>query len=330
MNFQNVHFVCVFCNITNLDLKHINSTIRDCIITLAVNKVDNVFPYIRTLRTTGCKATVFILFDDAAYNKLSKDTFELFRNCSINIYNIGQFPSFSKYPNVFAHKHIYIFDFLYKVGYLFDRILLADLYDSVFQKDPFFESVDPEAFTVSTEARFMIRDQCNKAELFGLERFPDDQINKVKTLNAGIMYGSPEIIMKYQTLYFHSFDIFNVDQTHKVSDQGYLNYFNIKKELRCTFEKLNIWYHDQGFETLASIYPHLPKCLQLGELTYSNTKAVIVHQFDRSEMLVAMVLLSCPKGNFTVYPNSYTRIISGLHISVDSINKKYLGYNHTN
>ena len=324
LNFSN----CPLCHIENMDKKHINSTSRDCLITFAVKNVDNVFPFIRSLRTTGCKASVFILFDDESFKKFSNDTFTLFKNCSINIQNIGSFPYIYKPDDLFAYRHIYIYDFIYKMASFFDRILLADLYDSVFQNDPFFEDVDPDAFTVTREARFMHDDYHNKLRVSKVMYYNDETMGHIRTLNAGIMYGSPEMIMKYQNLYFHEFNLSNIKETHRTCDQGYLNYFQLRRVLKPSLGKLNIWYNDQGFETLASILPHLPKCLQLGNVTLHNTRQIIVHQFDRSNMLIAMVILSCPKGNYSVYPNSYTRIHKG-DASIDKI-QQFLPEPYTN
>ena len=270
--------------------------------------VYNIFPFVRTLRSTGSRASVFILFDDASYRKLSTDTFQLFENCSVHVYNIGTVPHFKHYNDVFAHKHVLIFDFIYKMASHLDRILLVDLYDSVFQSDPFMSTVDPDAFTVTHESRKTKKDHCNKVRIRPVIQYDPKTMGNMQTLNAGIMYGGPDVIMKYHTLYFHQFNIYDIANTHKTCDQGYLNAFYLTHQLEPALKKVNYWYRKEGFETLASILSKMPKCLQLGKLKYGGTRAVIVHQFDRSSMLTAMVILACPKGNYQVYENSYTRI----------------------
>ena len=301
---------CPPCHIDDLNESEINSTRRDGIITVAMSGVYNIFPFVRTLRSTGSRASVFILFDDASYRKLSNDTFQLFKNCSVHAYNIGTLPPYKNYNDVFARKHVMIFDFIYKMASHLDRVLLADLYDSVFQTDPFLPTVDPDAFTITHEARKTGHDYYNKIRVKPLIQYNPATMDNMQTLNAGLMYGGPDVIMKYQNFYFHHFNIYDIANTHISCDQGYLNAFYLTNQLEPVLNKVNYWYNKEGFETLASIVSRLPRCLQFGKLKYGDTRAVIVHQFDRSSMLTAMVILACPKRNYHVYQNSYTRIDS--------------------
>ena len=97
-------------NCSNTAPKSKNSSERDCIVSVSFQDVSNIFPFCRSLRSTGSKASVFLLFDDVAYHKLTKDTKQLLKNCSIYCYNVGYFAQPKIYDNVFAYKHLLVYN----------------------------------------------------------------------------------------------------------------------------------------------------------------------------------------------------------------------------
>lgn len=300
-NFPN----CPPCQIKNNDPNHKTSTPKDCILCVSVGLIDNIFPFVRSVRTTGCKATIIILFDEKAYGKLTDDIYALFKNCSVNCYNIGHVNKWNNSNSIFAIKHLIAYDFIYKTAYLFDRILLIDLLDVVFQDDPFFEAVDPDALTIIKEARLFKDDSKNVERITPLIKYNKSMASS-QVLNAGIFYGSPEILMKFETLYFHCFDINRIDETHCTCDQGHLNYFYVSGILNREFPKLNLWHRDQGFESLASTKDR-PNEADLGDIYYLHKRAIIIHMFDRSKDMVKMVERVCPQGSYVVPDGTYTR-----------------------
>ena len=298
---------CPSCDIHNNHPENKTSTPRDCVLCVSVGKIDNIFPFVRSLRTTGCKATIVILFDDKASRMLSRDTIQLFANCSVEFFDIGHVEPWGVKNSIFAIKHLIAYDFIYKTASLFDRVLLIDLLDVVFQDDPFHEAVDPDALTIIKEARLFKDDPTNRDRIAPLIKY-QKSMGTSQVLNGGMLYGSPEILMKYETIYFHQFNISDIDHTHKTCDQGYMNYFYVSGILNKEFEKLNLWHRDQGYDSLASQEKKdRPVGFDLGDIYYLHKRAIVIHMFDRSDKMIQMVLRACPQGNYYVKEKTYTR-----------------------
>lgn len=302
---QNNFVNCPQCNIPNIDKSHITSTPRDLVVAVIMNIVDNIFPFVRSLRTTGCNATIVILADDVAYSKLSEDTFFLFRLCNIHVFNIGELMKTKKRISIFAVKHMIAYDFIYKSAGLFDRVLLTDLCDVVFQSDPFWEEIEAQKLTVIKEARQFKNDVHNSKRVNKIWTIPEI-IADQHPINGGIMYGSPEVLMKYEDLYFSQFDIHDIDNTHKTCDQGYINYLYYSGAMTRENISTNLWEQEHGFESLASVSEYPTE--KIGNIYFTNVRGVIIHMFDRTTRLVNNVLEACPQGTFKVYENSYTRL----------------------
>ena len=295
---------CPNCIIYGNDANNRTSGPRDCVLSVLIGKVENIFPFVRSLRTTGSMASIVLLMDDKAFNSLSPDTVRLLKNCSIQWFNIGVVNKLKKSSSIFAQKHIIAYDFIYKSASMFDRMLLIDLYDVVFQDDPFFSEVDPNSLIIIKEARLFGDDPKNRERVEAVMKMNKFMYDS-HALNGGVIYGSPIILLKYETLYFSQFNISNIDGTHKTCDQGYMNYLYLSGELLMHGFKLKLWHRDQGYESLASTKAR-PNAA-LGKVYFLNKRAIVIHMFDRSDDMIRMVLAACPQGNYAVAPKSYTR-----------------------
>ena len=124
----------LLCNFTS-DKKGCNSTPRDVIITCAVGKTLNIVLFQRTLRTTGSNATLLLFLDQTAVDNMDKDTYEFTKKMNSQIILVptppGQGLRVKNYD-------MYIFvQFLRENEFKIDRVIFLDLFDSLFQEDPF-------------------------------------------------------------------------------------------------------------------------------------------------------------------------------------------------
>ena len=138
--------LCTFVSRTNRS----NSTPRDVVIAVSIGKATNMIIFVKSLRTTGSKAQCVFLVDDVASNKISRLTRDIIKKCGGRIINCGNVP-YKKYLD--GHNYCYFFalSFLEANIDTFDRAIISDMYDTVFQGDPFTEQFSSEKFNIVDE-----------------------------------------------------------------------------------------------------------------------------------------------------------------------------------
>ncbi|OHT05541.1 hypothetical protein TRFO_26681 [Tritrichomonas foetus] len=202
-----------------------NSTPRDLILTMMTLMSMNAITYIRTLRSTGCKATVVVLVDDIFHEKLTEYEEDVMKNCGMIMINIGKLlPPYDKH--IYESRHVLFYAFLRKYRYSFDRVMMIDMADTVFQLDPFTTDFDSTTMVFTTEGYFNNNDPHNNTKWIKIAdpmynvhpSFYDDKI----VINGGCFYGSMDGILYFYSIYlklpcYNNFEIETIDQ-------GYMNY----------------------------------------------------------------------------------------------------------
>jgi len=126
------NFSCIHCS---YDVRNIfsNSQPNDIVFTTAIGRVVNLLIFLKTLRTTGSMAQVVIIIDENAYESLTKDTIKSAKECGAQFFIIGV-------VNTDNNKYIGWYMTLQvmknNIGKI-NRAIIVDLYDTVFQGDPF-------------------------------------------------------------------------------------------------------------------------------------------------------------------------------------------------
>ena len=126
---------CMLCKYTNVGFS--DSSKRDVIITFAAKKVTNIALLQRTLRTTKSNASLVILLDRTAINSIDERTFQFFENCSTQIVLMPDVPYKSRHFGCKNYLITLMYLFLLYNRFMIDRVIFVDLYDSIFQADPF-------------------------------------------------------------------------------------------------------------------------------------------------------------------------------------------------
>ena len=124
----------LLCNI-NPDKSSANSIPRDVLISCAFVGVKNFVLFQKTLRSTGCNASLVIFFDRKAYESLDYDTIQFTKDIGTQIILVPNSPCQGVYNKNYA---TYIFlEFLRENQYRLNRVIFCDLFDTLFQEDPF-------------------------------------------------------------------------------------------------------------------------------------------------------------------------------------------------
>ena len=127
---------CKLCNFTSInDIS--DSTKKDVIISFSILKTHNLALLQRTLRTTKSNASLVLLLDQQAIDSLDEITKQFFKNCStqVVIMPVEVFQSHDASPKNFMIPLMYLF--LKMNRHLINRVIFVDLFDTVFQSDPF-------------------------------------------------------------------------------------------------------------------------------------------------------------------------------------------------
>ena len=124
----------LLCNFV-VSTKGCNSTPRDIVISSAVSKTTNIVLFQRTLRTTGTNATLILFLDQEAIDNMDPDTKRFTEQMNTQIFLIPKPPSSGmKIKNFIAYL---VKEFLRENEFNINRVIVMDLFDSLFQEDPF-------------------------------------------------------------------------------------------------------------------------------------------------------------------------------------------------
>lgn len=200
-----------------------------------------------------------------------------------------------------------------------DRVVFVDLYDTIFQHDPFttefgnflYISSDTFAFSRVRSNKIWLN-QCltyfehnfdPTVSTFFDEKFKKEVISK-EDLNGGLQAGSTQIMIEFATAMMKMGD----QKKLKVhcNDQGFLNALIYSGYFRNKF-KYSILTLNSTF--MASIhfycFMHInksPDKFEIGKIDRQGGVAAVLHQFDRSRKLKSVLLEACPNdNNFTTF-----------------------------
>ena len=126
---------CLLCDYKNVGYS--DSSQRDVIITYAAKKVWNIALLQRTLRTTKSNASLVILLDREAIDSIDNITFKFFENCSTQVVLIPDVPYKSHHFGCKNYLIPLMYLFLKYNRFMINRVIFVDLYDTLFQGDPF-------------------------------------------------------------------------------------------------------------------------------------------------------------------------------------------------
>ena len=283
---------CQFCNFTVRNQEYADSTENDLLLAGAVGQPKNIAPFIRSLRTTGSKCSCVLLIDDDM--EIDPISLQIAEECGMQIIRCGKFIDYP-YPCA-RNNYIYFFieAFLEQNVHKFDRVIIVDLYDTVFQGDPFNVQVQRTYINAVDENHdyyhnYINRDWINQAG------WPHLQVYEwgYHYLCSGYLGGSAKDIL-------HLIQVFTqyADLSSGIHDQGIFNYLFVKKSKmyglkRSPYRKIEFVYHTIGGKT-----HRLEGRRNLGNIpTRSDVKsyASVLHHVYSSIYLQASILWSCPR-----------------------------------
>lgn len=281
---------CPLCKFIPRNYKS-NSSPRDVLITSGFHDFFGFISALRTLRTTGCKAQYIIFSDeDTLKEKLTTDSENIYKKCGAHVIKFKRLGPMSR-DTIFTQRLILIHNFLYQRMNFIDRVIAFDMFDTVFQGDPFTTD-----FTSDTI--FWIKEITSFHFIYNERTYNDypiynhksrDEYNKQSVINGGTTMGGVRILIRYLEFYLDSVDYYGVS---KVRDQDYLNRFiNTGALDHCEFNY-----------KLLNISTRYVSACRTNTINFdfgnykpkeSDVYPLLVHQFDDIPNLRKSVALKC-------------------------------------
>lgn len=105
--FLKPHTKCILCSFP-IRNEAADSTSNDWVLTASIGRINNLVPFIRSLRTTDSQAQCSFLLDQSAYATISLTISRIVSNCGATILTMGNFtnlhPKYLRY--IFYYHHI--------------------------------------------------------------------------------------------------------------------------------------------------------------------------------------------------------------------------------
>ena len=308
------------CKLCNYSVRNTleDSTNDDVIIASAIGATENVVLFMRTLRTTGCKAKCVLLMDEKAILSLTKSTVECVNECGGQIINCGKI-KFSDLRDCQTLVYLLCYEFIYYNIHRIRRVIIVDLFDTVFQGDPFNSQVGGRYLNILDEGSDFttysgyINEQWMRKFNYDLP----DRFAEQKYLCTGYIGGDVDVIFKFLRLFYQYMSL-----GKGKTDQGEVNYLYFSGIL----EKNGIHIVPERMTELVrhTAYVRLQKYEMMGEVRTikdKNTYASIIHHYYCNPNFILSLYYSCPRGKYD--KNNYFS-----HCDTDCYNKMEFSINH--
>jgi len=289
--------MCLMCNYSYKNYNQ-SSTPRDIVISIMVMLATNIVPAVRSLRTTGCLASIVIITDDSAYESISIPTLRLLSQCGCYLINIGKFPDVSR-REFWAWRYLMIDKFISTHLQYIDRILIIDLFDTIFQGDPFCSFVSKRKLYLSSEFQAIKDCYVNNKWMEDIAGESHKLMNHNDIINGGTLLGGAIQVHQMIRLFISQFNTNDLSAL-KADDQGYINFITYSGML----ENYSIQYEiDKLGELIVSINKivavyRIPNNFHIGEYRLKRDRRFppVIHQFKFNAEQLLSVVRACPRG----------------------------------
>ena len=305
---QNITFVpfyekkypnCLLCNFTPNNVLP-NSSPYDVVLTIGYGRPRNVMPLIRTLRTTKTKASCVFIIERNSYSLFSNGMKKFIENCGVQVLTFD-FP-------INNMRILYTKNYLYHLAELFlrsnqasiQRVAIVDLFDTIFQGDPFNEFLPKNEIHIVDEGAvlsgkgFVGNTNRRWIRAFDQNFIFTDEILDTKFWCTGYMEGPCNYMITFLNLFNQ---IVNSDPNS--SDQGGFNYLNYTGKLQKAI--LPVAPPDKNERVRhASIFRLSEKFPYATAMYNTNLTATVLHHiYHSNDAFKISFLKACPRPDST-------------------------------
>ena len=263
---------CESCDFNSVTGREPASTERDIIIIQASGSPNRTLLPIQMLRQAGCRARIFIVLSKTDIITQTYSTF--YKKCGVSIYTFD-FPPDPKHYFVYSMRQL-LFAYVLPLtrGYV-DRCFYFDVFDTVFQGDPFKNITNRTILYYSSEEQQVNENYFAAVWLHRLPGFHFLEVFNETVICSGLYGGYADVIEKFSQLQaslYHKNNFYTLDQ----AAFDFIIYCHIL-ERAGIHPETNPDYLSIGVqqETFFGEYP--------GKYYYSqyNIKPAVIHQINR-------------------------------------------------
>ena len=300
---------CLLCNFTVRNEFYANSTPYDLIITCIFGVAKQLFIFIRTLRTVHYKGKCIILIDEKALESIDKKTLLYSLDCGIQFVNYGKF-IFPKGTGVIFRFHMMTEYIRFNKNQI-NRVIICDLFDTVFQGDPFNTQVNMYQLNVADEGMPYNHawSHANRAWIqYSDPNYPLPRDQDFYYFCAGVIGASVDVMLNFL---YEELKLFTVDAL--VNDQGVLNYLYLSGILQkkavsvVPKRKSELIYH--SYFTMFEPNHDKYKIGMFPSIRNNSFYCSVIHQAYSTGVLKGSLSNACPQPDKSMknYINDKTR-----------------------
>jgi hypothetical protein len=284
---------CHMCNFTVRN-SQADSTPRDIVITMAFSNLTNIVPFTRTLRTTGCHATFVLFVDPPAWQAIDRNLQHMLDSCGCT----PRLPCLPHGDTPVVARFGILWEFLRDRQTIFDRVLIVDLYDVVFQGDPFQAGLERETVGVSEENIPCDRNQKYSAFLLISHRIVRRIWYNSKCKNGGLLIGGIMPIVRFLELFVAFISKIPHDRLVEavMVDQVAINLMYGLGEFDRNGIAIRVWNEHDPYRVIWKLFDRANVSYLLGDyrLYLGEIYPLVIHMFDRSTGFRDSVVKACP------------------------------------
>ena len=255
------------------------------------DQIYNIVNWVRTLRSTGCVCKILFFHELGYLNNFNEMELNAMRECGVVWWCLGtKFSDKKEVHDPRTSRFLVIQHFLDAYGNYFNRVLVNDIFDSIFQKDPFFMGMPNDKVCVSIERVQFGAHDWNMKWVKSIDKNWSNSYWRTKwVINSGITVGPTDLVLKL---------LFLMNQP-----EYYLGKNNPTDQASLNLVYYRGWFTDLWIDFKGEHY--ISSCYSIYELegdengfiherNLSYTPAII-HQFDRICSVASNLEKVCPK-----------------------------------
>jgi len=273
-----------------------SSSKHDVILASALSEMKRVEYFIRTLRTTGCRARVILFLDNL--NQIDFYWKKILKLCDIEVVLVHyQSDVIHSAPKLSRYYHEY--EWLKNNIKDVNRVLHTDTFDVIFQSDPFISDINESNLYFTLEPVTLSESLWTEKwieQCYGLEVVQDFSSEFVSC--SGVTLGGAKPYFKYLEILVGS-PQWSRCFGHSL-DQAHHNYLLFSGDFQSAGLSIEFMDCQSPYLTMHFCCKKQKCTLKSKGVLYINSSnpPVLIHQYNRWKNITQMNFNKCPKHNF--------------------------------
>ena len=263
-------------------------------------RIFNIVNWVRSLRSTGCKCKILFFHEPSYISNFNHQELDTINECGVTWCNIGVDISQNYDIHPTTTRFLIIQNFLEAFGNYFRYVMINDVFDTIFQKDPFIPQLFKNNKVVFSIERVQFGNhEYNMKWVKAIDpNWTDSFWRKKYVINNGFEIGNAECVLRL---------LFELNKAHYflsngTTDQAVLNYIYYRDIFT------DLWIDFGGDYYISACYSiYNLESDNLGfmhEVSFNNITQAVIHQYDRICSIGRNLLKVCPRlGIWHRYPS---------------------------